>query len=86
MHLADTKHTHSPYMPGVERWSLYRSLWNRYAREFIVTYATRFGTRWGEFTAEKKGELKKLIEWFSPSATEGAWLRSEAGPCRGEEG
>ena len=62
MHLADTKHAHSPYMPGVERWSLYRSLWNRYASEFIVSYSKRFGARWGELTAEKKGELKKLIE------------------------
>ena len=53
-------------MPGVERWSLYRSLWNRYAHEFIVTYSKRFGTRWGGLSVENKGELKKLIECVFP--------------------
>ena len=62
MHLADTKHTHSPYMPGVERWSLYRSLWNRYAHEFVVSYSKRFGARYGLLSNEKCGEIKKIVE------------------------
>ena len=66
MHLADTKHTHSPYTPGVERWSLYRSLWNRYAHEFIVTYSKRFGTRYGLLSNEKCGEIKKIVECVFP--------------------
>ncbi len=50
------------YYPGLERWSLYKTLWMRHWQGFQEIYVTRFLGRLGSLSDEKKEEVEKLIK------------------------
>lgn len=62
MYIEDTQNGEHPYAPGVTRWSLYRSLWRKYVRQFYARYENSFAARFGNLTREKIDEVTKLID------------------------
>ena len=50
-----------PYRPGMDRKSLYKSVWQRYWHEFREIYPERFSYQYGELTPEKSFEVSKLL-------------------------
>jgi hypothetical protein len=49
------------YAPAVTRWSLYKSLWLKYNRQFLDLYPEKFSERFGILSSEKIDEMDKLI-------------------------
>jgi len=50
-----------PYLPGLERWSAYKTLWLRHWPGFRAAYNEGFKNRYGPLTAEKITEVEKLL-------------------------
>jgi hypothetical protein len=53
--------TRKPYLPGLERWSDYKTLWIRHWEGFLKIYRERFEETYGPLTEEKREEAVKLI-------------------------
>ncbi len=56
-----TNETAPPYRPGMDRKSVYKSIWRRYWREFREIYPEGFAHRYGEMTQDKMAEVYKLL-------------------------
>jgi hypothetical protein len=50
-----------PYRPGMDRQSLYNSVWRRHWRAFTEIYPERFIGIYGELSGEKIFEVLKLL-------------------------
>ncbi len=48
-----TSETAPPYRPGLDRKSVYKSVWQRHWRDFREVYPERFAHRYGDLTPEK---------------------------------
>ncbi len=49
------------YRPGMDRKSAYKSIWQRYWREFREAYPERFAPRYGVLAIDKTFEVSKLL-------------------------
>jgi len=56
-----TSDTAPPYRPGLDRKSVYKSVWQRHWRDFREIYPERFAHRYGDLTPEKCFEASKLL-------------------------
>ncbi|TAL38084.1 MAG: IS91 family transposase [Spirochaetes bacterium] len=61
MYLSSESNSHPPYRPGLDRWSMYKSIWLRHWSEFRKLYPERFAKLYGPLDEEKAEEVHKLI-------------------------
>lgn len=62
MYLCSIHDEKPPYLPGLERWSMYKFLWIRHWQGFRDIYDDRFKKLYGPLTLEKIEEVEKLIK------------------------
>lgn len=61
VYICDKTHTKPEYIPGLQRWSLYKSIWIQHWHEFQEIYADTYEKSYGKLTENKKNEVRKLI-------------------------
>ena len=61
MYVSSLKENESDYTPGLERWSLYKTIWIRYWYGFRKVYNERFQKIYGSLSQDKIDEVYKLI-------------------------
>ncbi len=61
MYICSESHSHPPYRPGLDRWSMYKSIRVRHWSEFRKLCPERFAKLYGPLDEEKTEEVHKLI-------------------------
>ena len=61
MYLCSQHADKPPYLPGLERWSAYKTIWLRHWPGFRAAYNAGFRNPYGPLTAEKLAEVEKLL-------------------------
>jgi len=61
MYITNTQHDGTPYRPGIDRFSLYKNIWQRHWQGFQDAYLKRFGAIYGPLTPESRMEVRKLL-------------------------
>ena len=61
MYLCSTTPKNLSYRPGLDRWSLYKSIWQRHWKGFCELYPERLEPEYGPLPVKKKAEVAKLL-------------------------
>ena len=61
MYLSSPYTEQSPYKPGLDRFSLYKNIWQRHWQGFQAVYNEQFANTYGPLTGPAKWEVRKLI-------------------------
>ncbi len=62
MYVCSEQNKKPEYIPGLERWSMYKTLWSRHWQDFYKIYPYRYEKIYGSLGKEKIIEVKKLID------------------------
>ena len=62
MYIFSEKQQKPIYIPGHERWSMYKSVWIRHWPDFQKVYPYRFQKIYGPLKDDKKEQVAKLIQ------------------------
>ena len=62
MYICSKQQTVYSYIPAMERWSLYKSIWQNHWIDFLQIYDTNFLDIYGKISQRKIEEVQKLID------------------------